>query len=191
MTRIGGRVVSAEQLVDCLERAATCFASGELAYLALTSKIEHPSQDRLAWCLHTQLPDLVVSREWRATDIAIMTADAASPLVLLEAKAMYSFDVAWDASHYLRLMKDDVAKAHRLDQHGTAEIYALWLMTHPLGLPWDLPGVIKYQHRIRSALRGTGAAELRQIAAANMGCALQELDRSTDTSGATIQGSLS
>jgi len=158
VTRITNAMVSSGQVADCLELAAKSFASGELAYLALTSKIERPLQDRLAWCLHTQFPGLVVSREWRATGIAILNGEATSPLLLLEAKAMYSFDVAWEhrpnASRYPLLMKNDVAKAHRIDQHDTADVYALGLVTHPLGLPRDLPGVIKYQDSIRRALRG-------------------------------------
>ena len=87
--------VNAGQLAQCLERAAKTFAPGELAYLALTSKIDRPLQDRLAWSLRTQLPALVVSREWRNTDIAVLSADGRSPMVLLEAKARYSFDVGW------------------------------------------------------------------------------------------------
>ena len=59
MTRITNAMVSSGQVADCLELAAKSFASGELAYLALTSKIERPLQDRLAWCLHTQFPGLV------------------------------------------------------------------------------------------------------------------------------------
>jgi hypothetical protein len=124
----GGGTVSGEQLAEWLEAAAASFAPGELAYLALTSKVERPLQDRLAWLLHTGLPGLVVSREWRVTDTVILSAGAQSPLVLLEAKAMYPFDVAWEhragARAYPRLMRHDVAKARALDPHGTADVYA-------------------------------------------------------------------
>lgn len=70
MISAGIGMASAGQLAECLERAAESFAPGELAYLALTSKIERPLQNRLAWSLHTQLPGRVVSREWRSTEIA-------------------------------------------------------------------------------------------------------------------------
>ena len=106
MASPGSGAVSGEEVAVWLEAAAASFAPGELAYLALTSKIERPLQDRLAWLLHTRLPDLVVSREWRATDIAILSAGAESPLVLLEAKAMYSFDVAWNTARALRPTRD-------------------------------------------------------------------------------------
>lgn len=172
--------VSAGQLAQCLERAAESFAPGELAYLALTSKIERPLQDRLAWSLHTQLPALVVSREWRNTDIAVLSDDGSSPVVLLEAKAMYSFDVGWPdrptAPRYLQLMRDDIAKAHQLDLHGTADVYALALVTHPHGLPRNLPGVIKYLDPVRRAEHAAGSAvRLREMAAATLDAALPQL----------------
>jgi hypothetical protein len=56
--------------------------------------IERPLQDRLAWSLHTQLPDLVMSREWRRTDLAVLDGDASKPLLLLEVKAMHTADLA-------------------------------------------------------------------------------------------------
>jgi hypothetical protein len=168
---------SPDQLTGYLERAAASFAPGELAYLALTSKIERPLQDRLAWSLHAGLPGLVVSREWRKTDIAILSADGKTPRVLLEAKAMYSFDLAWEpnASGYPQLMAHDMAKASQLDPEGTAAVYALALVTHPHGLPRDLPGVIKYLDRITEATLEVGAGPLREIAAATMKRTLPQL----------------
>ncbi len=124
MASPGGGTVSGEQLAEWLEAAAASIDPGELAYLALTSKIERPLQDRLAWLLHIRLPGWVVSREWRAIDIAILSAGAESPLVLLEAKAMYSFDVAWEhragAATYPRLMQQDIAKARALDPRASS-----------------------------------------------------------------------
>jgi len=175
----GGGTVSGEQLAEWLEAAAASFTPGELAYLALTSKIERPLQDRLAWVLHTRLPGLVVSREWRATDIAILSAGAQSPLVLLEAKAMYSFDVAWEhragATAYPRLMRRDIAKARALDPHGAADVYALALVTHPHGRPPTLPGVIKYLDRINRALSAGSPEDLQLMSAATMRQALAPL----------------
>jgi hypothetical protein len=117
-----------------------------------------------------------------------------SPLVLLEAKAMYSFDVAWEhhpnASRYPKLMRNDLAKAHQLDQHGTADVYALGLVTHPLGLPMELPGVIKYLGSMKRALSAADAAELRRLAATTLGRALPALGpvRSGSLSGGIAFG---
>jgi hypothetical protein len=179
LARTGSGILSGEQLAECLEAAAASFAPGELAYLALTSKVERPLQDRLAWCLHTRLPGLVVSREWRATDIAVLSAGAESPLMLLEAKAMYSFDVGWEhragASAYPRLMQQDIAKARALDPHDSADVYALGLVTHPHGSPRNLPGVIKYLDRINRALNTVSPEDLQLMSAATMRQALSPL----------------
>jgi len=114
MMSMASETVTAGELADGLDAAARSFSQGELAYLAPTSKAERPVQDRLAWTLHTRLPGLGVSREWKATDIAVLTADAKSPVALLEIKAMYSFDLAQNqqnAAVYPQLMRSDLAKA--------------------------------------------------------------------------------
>ena len=42
-----------------------CFSDNELAYLALTSKVEQPIRDRLAFALYGAIgEECVVSREW-------------------------------------------------------------------------------------------------------------------------------
>lgn len=159
-------------LVENLEKAAESFAPDELAYLALTSKIERPLQDRLAWSLHTQFPGLVVAREWKRADLAILDADASAPLVLLEAKAMYTFDVAGDGvpntAKYVNRMRLDIGKAAKLDCGGVADLYALALVTHPIGVPRKLDGVVKYWPDIASSLRQHEPAALRQLAAETM-----------------------
>lgn len=135
-------------------------------------------QDRLARTLHTRLPGLVVSREWKATDIAVLTADAKSPVALLEIKVLYSFDLTENqpnAAVYPQLLRSDLAEAQQLDHHGTAGVYALALVTHPDRVPEHLPGVIKYLGRIESALPAFGSAELRRLAAATMRQALSPL----------------
>lgn len=177
--RMHSRQPTAGQLAKCLERGAESFAPGELAYLALTSKIERPLQDRLAWSLHTQLPGLVVAREWRNTDIAVLSADGSSPEVLLEAKAMYSFDVASphsrNAARYPQMMQNDIAKARRLDPQGTADVYALALVTHPHGQPPHLPYVIKYLDSIERAESATGSKRLQGMTVPTLGAALRPL----------------
>lgn len=91
---------------------------------------------------------------------------------------MYSFDVAWEdrasAARYLQLMRSDMAKA-RLDQGGTADVYALAFVTHPHGRPRNLPGVIKYLDRIDRAARMPRAADLRKMAAQTIQRALSSL----------------
>ena len=47
-------------LLQGLEDAGTSFEPGELAYLALTSKVELPVRDRFAWELHRRLEDRTI-----------------------------------------------------------------------------------------------------------------------------------
>lgn len=81
-----------EDLIAGLKDAGASFESGELSYLALTSKVEHAVRDRLAWALSKR--GHRVAREWRRTDLAVLN-DAGDPLVALEAKATYTHDVRW------------------------------------------------------------------------------------------------
>jgi hypothetical protein len=52
-------------LLQALEDAGRSFERGELAYFAVTSKVEFPVRDRFAWELHRRLEDcsLLVARE--------------------------------------------------------------------------------------------------------------------------------
>lgn len=178
--------IQTRHIVENLERAAESFAPDELAYLALTSKIERPLQDRLAWSLHTRLPHCIVSREWKRTDIAVLDGQAAEPLVLIEAKAMYTFDVAGDAvpntARYVERLRLDIAKANELDHKGTADIYALALVTHPHGIPQKFEGVIKYWAAIASSLRQSDPNALRRVAAETMARRLPTLGPMTSGS---------
>ncbi|MEU9342053.1 hypothetical protein AB0D74_12650 [Streptomyces sp. NPDC048278] len=159
--------VPVEELITSLELGAKSFAPDELAYLALTSKVERPLQDRLAWALHTRLPELVVAREWRRCDIAVLNSDASLPLLLLEAKAMYSFDLVrkTSAADYAAKVKADLDKMRVLDKSGAADTYALVLATHPFSTPQNLPGVIKYDRDVRAALHKMPEDGIRRAAA--------------------------
>ncbi|ARF53689.1 hypothetical protein B1H19_05405 [Streptomyces gilvosporeus] len=136
-------------------------------------------QDRLAWSLRTKLPDLVVSREWKRTDLAILDAQASVPLLLLEAKAMYTADLAGvrpaSAADYPTLMRDDVVKARRLASEGNAQVFALALATHLMTSPPNWPNVIKYVALTRRKLRQFGEAGVRAMAADTMNRRLSEL----------------
>lgn len=89
------------------------FRSNELAYLALTSKIEFPIRDRLAFRLCQRLlesSDLAVAREWKKYDLAVVT-DGSEARLLLEAKAMYSFDLfTRSGSKFVRACSKDRKK---------------------------------------------------------------------------------
>lgn len=156
--------ITAGYLASSLEEAATSFAAGELAYLALTSKVELPLRDRLAWSLSTMLPDLVVAREWKRVDLALLDRTAKA-IALVESKALYTFDVAMPGlatvRKYRGWVEDDMAKSFALLDGHPASVFALILVTHPMDVPPELDGVIKYRPSIQAALNRASQEEIR------------------------------
>lgn len=71
------------------------FAENELAYLALTSKIENPLRDKIAFALHNKLHNkYLICRECQVkegkknrTDLAIFERESNTPRLLIEFKA--------------------------------------------------------------------------------------------------------
>ena len=70
-------------IIQALEETIKEFGKNELAFLALTTKIELPLRDRWAFVLDKKLlkTDFMVSREWKRTDIAI--TQNANPKILI------------------------------------------------------------------------------------------------------------
>lgn len=160
----------ATALANTLSAVSGAFAKNELAYLALTSKAELPIRDRVAWDLQLALGETyVVSREWRRADIAVLREDL--PLVQVEAKALYAFDVlsAKSRANYLAKLTSDGLKMAGLVPGGTA--FLLALITQVDGaMPAHLGRhVVKYSNWIRAALASEGgnaelvAARARQL----------------------------
>jgi len=151
------RTVLLEHLQDMPGR----FEPDELAYLALTQKVELHFRDRLAWGLHKTLypRGLVVSREWRRTDLAILGGGL--PLALVEAKALYTFDVHVEVkrAEYLARVTADLAKAAALAP--AADRYGLVLVTNVHGqIPAHLrERVVKYAHGINLAAKQLGSGD--------------------------------
>jgi hypothetical protein len=144
-------------LTASLRDVTASFTPDELAYLSVTSKIELPLRDRLAWLLHRTLsPELVVAREWRRADLAVLHGLEA--LAQVEAKAMYSFDVLSEVNRqaYARRLRADAAKMHALAP--ASDTYLLALVTDVAGeIPIDLRRhVVKYSAGIRRAALAAG-----------------------------------
>jgi hypothetical protein len=147
----------AEALTDTLSEISQTFAQDELAYLALTSKAELPVRDRIAWRLQLALGEkYVVSREWRRADIAILRGDV--PVIQIEAKALYAFDVLSDRSRtrFIQRLAADGLKMAALVPEGTA--FLLALITHIDGAiePHLQSHVVKYSSGIRGAVAAKG-----------------------------------
>ena len=143
------------------ERVRTSYHNNELAYLALTSKIEHPIRDKVAFCMGERLKseDLIAAREWarghQRSDLAILRGGM--PAAIFEFKAMYSFDgVHKRGEPYLDLMRKDLEKASALATDDT-ELYSVLLVTHPEREIGDgLRGIVKYQPYIDRAINKFG-----------------------------------
>jgi hypothetical protein len=101
-----------------------------------------------------------VSREWRRTDLAILRGGL--PLALVEAKALYTFDVHIDLkrAEYLARVRADLAKAAALAP--TADRYGLVLVTNVHGeIPAHLrERVVKYAGGITFAVKQLDSGEL-------------------------------
>ena len=139
-----------------MQRLDSLFRSDELAYLSLTSKIELPIRDRLAFQLHERFrteANLTVAREWRRFDLAIL--ERKEPVLLVELKAMYSFDVFTSraATQYPGAIESDARKMAEFTRSNSvrgAGCYTLLLATHPHSAPpSQLDGIVKYSGDIR------------------------------------------
>ena len=165
-----------DKLIGNLHDLAGEFQCNELAYLALTAKIEGPLRDRWAYSLHKTFSphDYVVAREWpglerRHADLAILAHQfpedpvvrpALSPCAIIELKALYSFDVIkgnhgsvrQKTGELLRKLGKDAERWSDCASRG-ARIYAVLLVTHPDGRIADCHGrAIKYTTEINKAV---------------------------------------
>ena len=113
-----------------ISKVAESFDKDELAYLALTSKVESPVQDKWAFLLHKELfPKYLVAREWKRVDIAIL--DGKTPKALIELSAMYTCDAFLSYSNeIIKKLKRDEKNAEKLFPE-CKNIYTVLLMTHP------------------------------------------------------------
>lgn len=121
-----------EILRSALSVLADDFKHGELAFLALTSKPEGHFRDRLAYRLymHFQQEPILVCREWRRIDLAVISLESDMPLLLLELKWMYSLNGCENKTEYFDRVIRDEKKALRAAAP-TTSVYTLLLATHP------------------------------------------------------------
>lgn len=150
----------ANALIKALGEVESAFQPDELAYLALTQKVEHAVRDKLAFKLHQRLskvsPEMLVCREWFRADLAVVRDD--KPMLILEAKAVYTFDIVkTGAQHpFPALVAADLEKAAAWSSSASPdaplETFALVIATHPHSAPGALyrravkyyGGVVKY-----------------------------------------------
>jgi hypothetical protein len=156
-------------IIDAVKEILRGFPSGfdknELAYLALTSKVELPIRDKLAWRLaHQYEHDFYVAREWNRIDMAVLRSNDAHPLMLCQLKAMYTFDAVIggpDSNGFAETCADELDKLKMMrGLHNSIEICTILLATHPLcKLPShsETSGAIKYSQGVNRAFRECGS----------------------------------
>lgn len=132
-----------QSLIESLDEIESAFQADELAYLALTQKVEHAIRDKFAFKLHkkmsTESPELLVCREWLRSDLAILRND--KPALILEAKAVYSFDIVKKGAQHSfpEMVSADLEKAAAwapfAPPDAPLETFALVIATHPHTAP--------------------------------------------------------
>lgn len=160
------------QAVDGLRHA---FDPNDLAYLSLTSKPEFVIRDRIAIRLHTELwPRSQVAREWRPaakgswrSDLAVLNPENGEPLLLLEAKAMYTFDaIKKSREQYPLLVEQDISKSFHYASTSTL-VYGLLIAVHPkTAIPKEAIPAVKYAAQVNASLRRREQDALRREAIA-------------------------
>lgn len=147
-----------ENLISAIRAVESGFACDELAYLALTQKVEHAFRDKLAFVLHQSLDNsrYLVCREWRRADLAIVVEG--KPALILEIKAGYTFDILKTRGGYdfRKLVAADLDKAavliRKLNLDVTPQVFALVIATHPSTVPHSryrsavkyFPGIVRF-----------------------------------------------
>jgi hypothetical protein len=158
--RFGGIVIEAMPFGDIASALQQCEPnSDDLAFLSLTSKVELPVRDRLAYLL-SQIASRSggrIAREYKRSDVAWLIGK--SPLAIIELKACYTFDLIAQPAVYMQYLMDDLKKA--ADCGGYAcRCYAILLATHPKAeIPETLYDTVKYSRKINAALKLCESAE--------------------------------
>lgn len=138
---------------SAVEQAFASADPDEMAYLALTSKVELPTRDRIAYELHcAATPTQYVSREWKKTDLAVV--EHGEPALLLEAKALYSFDAVREKTlaKYSGYIDGDIDKARKLAGPDTTVVIALVVTHVSAEVSADLESIAKYRWWINKSL---------------------------------------
>lgn len=149
-----------QELIDIIKNISKSFSENELAYLALTSKIEIPLRDKIAYVLHKKYnKHSLVCREWknkdgsmnshRRIDLAIIDRKSKKATCLIEFKANSS-------GVFEKMFEDEFEK----DKNKMKEIsdtadkyYVFFCNMHGKGIPDDFSHSVKYLKKINTKER--------------------------------------
>ncbi|HWB27301.1 MAG TPA: hypothetical protein VG738_17625 [Chitinophagaceae bacterium] len=121
-----------DKLLAIISGIEKTFHVDELAYLAVTSKVENPLRDRIAFSLYSQMgKDLLVNREWRAQN-SKSRADIAITDFKNTVKYMIEFKAHSAPSYekgYSELIRADLKKMYNTANDST-ELYFVLFFNH-------------------------------------------------------------
>lgn len=122
-------------IINVIKETENSFYENELTYLAMTSKVENPLRDKIAYLLHRKFSkDFLVCREWKnrsinnnRTDLAIIDLKTQKPKYLIEFKAtsLQSFEEL-----YATYFKNELEKMNNVAEPGT-EMYYIFFQNLP------------------------------------------------------------
>ena len=140
-------------LQNHMTKLSDSFRMNELAYLALTSKIELPIRDKMAYRIFLeQFPNYISAREWKRSDLVLL--NNFEPACIVEFKAMYTFNAIFQPSKFKKLMENDIKKAFKIGNQDT-EVYSIILATHPCKVIFEEE---KYEKIIKYCNKGINKA---------------------------------
>jgi hypothetical protein len=148
-----------DELTRAVDQTVRAADPDEFAFLALTSKVELPFRDRLAYALATSAAPRGerVAREWKRCDLAWLSDSG--PKLLVEVKACYTFDLVIQPDVFLGYLRADLLKSRNLVGSGPA-CFAVLLATHPSGeIPAPLFDTIKYASGVNGAISRFGGVD--------------------------------
>jgi len=146
-----------KEIIDIISKIGNKFQPNELAYLALTSKIENPLRDKIAFEFHKRHSEkYIISREWtdksktkKRTDLAILDINGKIECII-EFKAHSDMK---GIAQWGREMKKDIKKSLLIEN--VKEIYFILFGNFIKALPKNqkLDCSIKYYSGLKKAIR--------------------------------------
>ncbi len=142
------------KIIAAIEGLSSKFDTDELAYLALTSKIENPIRDKIAYIFHSELyKKALICREWKTSknkrvDLAILDTQN-RPKCLIEFKAHSAIGREKNYKDWLTKELNKIANAATEN----TELYYIFLCNLPhKTIPPEYSKAVKYFEKINGHL---------------------------------------
>lgn len=157
-----------KKIIKSVEKISSSFQENELAYLSLTSKIEHLMRDRTAFVLCQLLENFyVVSREYKRIDLVILEKDKKdfNPIIAVQFKAYYTFDFQTKegAEKFNKLIQEDFEKSQ--EKCPGSQYFSILFCVHPTSRVDNYPEkIINYKKGINRAFSNKTEKEILEKA---------------------------